>query len=212
MWDRAMSTLAQAAGSEARTSGGRQGMIRPIPGEPTLVAPRNGLLVSTSRPVFTWMPVEGATGYTIQLRRVDGGRPMRFATGNVTEWALPSDAADLEPGAEYAWTVAPDAGRPTREQRFRVVDDQTREDVSSTLEELSALGVDPEDDGLFLVAVVYRDLDLLYDALAALGRLEEVADGALAADLYLLKGEILNQVGRAEEATAAFDRADALMR
>ena len=53
MFDRAMRTLAQAASTDARTAGGRQGMIRPIPGEPVLVAPRNGLTVTSMRPMFS---------------------------------------------------------------------------------------------------------------------------------------------------------------
>jgi predicted negative regulator of RcsB-dependent stress response len=72
------------------------------------------------------------------------------------------------------------------------------------------MGLDPEGDGLFLTAVVYRDMGLYYDAADALDGLEAAND--MSADMYLLKGEILSEMGHAEEARAAFDKADAMMR
>lgn len=212
MFERAMRTLAQAATADARTTGGRQGMIRPMPGEPTLVAPRNDLTITTGHPTFAWMPLEGAEGYTIQIRRASppGERPMRFQVGNVTEWTLPDSVEALAPGAEYAWTVAPSRGRPTREQRFRVIDETRRLELESYLDQVRDMGLDPEGDGLFLTAMIFRDMDLFYDADAALRALE--VQGDMSADLYLLKGEILNYLGRGEEATAAFNKADELMR
>lgn len=208
MFERALATLAQAASTD-RTAGGRQGMIRPIPGEPVLVEPRNGLTVTSDHPTFSWMAVEGTAAYTIQVRKVDGGRPMRFeVTGN--EWTLPASEPGLEAGAVYAWTVAPQGGRPTREQQFRVIGPDAGETLTTTLEEIRSMGLDPMADGLFLTAVVYRDLELYYDAAAALGQMEQ--GGELSADLYLLKGEIMNVLGKEEEARKAFDKADALMR
>lgn len=209
LFERALSTLAQAASADARTAGGRQGMIRPIPGEPVLVAPRNGLIVTADRPAFSWMAVEGAASYTLQLRKVDGGRPMRFEVP-ATEWTLPPDQPALETGATYAWTVAPKGGRPTREQQFRVIGTEDNQLLASTLGEVRAMGLDPMGDGLFLTAVIYRDLGLFYDADVALKELEKA--GEMSADLYLLKGEILNVLGHEEEARKAFDKADALMR
>jgi hypothetical protein len=209
LFARAMTTLAQAASADARTAGGRQGMIRPIPGEPVLVAPRNGLTVTAERPAFSWMPVEGATSYTLQLRKVDGGRPVRFEVTS-TEWTLPADQTALEAGATYAWTVAPKGGRPTREQQFKVIGAEDNEALTTTLGEVRAMGLDPMGDGLFLTAVIFRDLGLFYDADLALKNLEKT--GELSADLYLLKGEILNVLGHEEEARKAFDKADAMMR
>ena len=212
MFARAVRTLGQAASADARTAGGRQGMIRPIPGEPVLVAPRNGLVVTDTRPTFSWMPVEGATGYTIQVRRVDpqGDRPVRFQVGNATEWTLPDSVPELTAGAEYAWTVAPSSGRPTREQRFHVIGGNQRLELDGYMDQVSDMGLDPQGDGLFLTAMIFRDMDLFYDAATALDAVETAGD--MSAELYLLKGEILNRLGRGDEATAAFDRADELMR
>jgi hypothetical protein len=211
LFNRAVATLAQAASAEARASGGRQGMIRPIPGEPVIVAPRNGLTVTSTRPTFEWMAVDGAEGYTIQVRKLESGaRPVRFQVENASSWTLPDDQPALAHGATYAWTVAPRPGRPTREQEFRVLDEEQASSLDARLEEISMLGMDPHGDGLFLTAMIYREMDLFYDARSALGGVED--QGAMSADLYLLKGEILNMLGHAEEARAAFDRADALMR
>jgi len=83
-------------------------------------------------------------------------------------------------------------------------------DLQDYLDEISVFGLDPMTDGLFLTVVAYRDLGLFYDARSALESVESQA--GLSANLYLLKGEILTQLGHEEAARAAFDRADELMR
>ncbi len=208
---RAVRVLASAATTDARGNPNRQGMIRPIPGEPTLVAPRNGLKFMSTRPTFTWRPVECAEGYTLQLRRI-GGVFNRYQAGPDSVWTLPDSEEALEPGAEYMWTVAPrPSGRPTREQPFTVIGSEAGETVASDLALLADAGLDPATDGLFLTAVIYRDADLLYRAEGALSALE--AGGApLSASIYLLRGEILDALGHIEEARMAFDKADELMR
>ena len=209
MFDRAMARFAQAASTDARNLGGRQGMIRPVPGEPTLVAPRSYLRVTTGHPTFSWMGVEGKDAYTIQIRNMDGGRPQRFQVTGTT-FTLPDDAEALTPGATYAWTVAPDGNRAAKEEHFKVIGAYEAEELDTTLSEISALGLDPMGDGAFLTVVIYRDLDLFYDAAAALANVENTA--AMSAELYLLKGEILAELGHEEDARAAFDKADAMMR
>ena len=103
IFDRAVATLAQAAGTNT-SSGGRQGMIRPIPGQTVLVAPRNELTVADVRPTFRWTATPGER-YDLMLRRVEGGRPMLFEVGNDTTWTLPDSVPDLDAGASYQWTV-----------------------------------------------------------------------------------------------------------
>ena len=83
-------------------------------------------------------------------------------------------------------------------------------DMQDYLDEIAVFGLDPMTDGLFLTVVAYRDMGLFYDAAAALDRVENQA--SLSAELYLLKGEILAELGQEEAARAAFDRADELMR
>ena len=209
MFTRAIATLAQAATSDARSAGGRQGMIRPIPGEPVIIRPRNGLLVTSTHPTFSWMAVEGATEYMIQVRNLAGGTPRRFRS-STTEWTLPESEAALESGATYLWTVAPVGGRPTMEQRFTVIGSEDNELLTTTMAEIREMGLDPMGDGLFLTAVILRDMDLFYDAAEALRNLEST--GEMSADLYLLKGEVLNMLGHDDEARKAFDKADAMMR
>ena len=215
IFTRAMSTLAQAATADAST-GGRQGMIRPIPGETSLVAPRNGLLVSTTRPTFRWTPTPGAS-YDLMLRRMDpqaaaDRRPLIFEVGTDTTFTLP-DSVELERGARYAWTVFPGGrrgGRPLPQQEFEVTSLQEQVELEDYMDDIAVFGLDPAGDGLFLTVVAYRDLDLLYDARDALAEVEE--EQTLSPDLYLLKGEILAELGHEEEARAAFDKASELMR
>jgi len=208
---RALSTLAQAAAADAST-GGRQGMIRPIPGATTLVSPRNKLLVASPRPTFEWTATPGKS-YDLMLRQVDAReRPQIFEVGTDTVFTLPEEAA-LEPGASYVWTVFPGGrrgGRPMPEQEFRVMSLVESVELDDYLGEISVFGLDPMTDGLFLTVVAFRDLGLFYDAHDALAEVEQQA--ALSADLYLLKGEILTELGHEQAARAAFDRADELMR
>ena len=201
--------LASAAMTDARGNPNRQGMIRPIPGEPVLISPRNGLTVQKARPTFTWHSVDGATGYTIQVRRLDGGRE-RFEVSD-TVWTVPSDAPALQRGSTYAWTVAPANGRPTREQRFVVQGDDEYGQIAEELESLEAIGLDPLGDGLLMVAIVYRDAGLFYDASVALAALED-SGAPMSAEVFLLSGEILDSMGDLDAASAAFDKADRLMR
>jgi len=209
IFERALATLAQAAGTDA-TTGGRQGMIRPIPGQTALVAPRNALNVASTRPTFSWTATPGQT-YDLMLRKLDGGRPEVFEVGTDTVWTLPATAADLEQGATYQWTIfvgGRRAGRALPPQDFRVISLEESVEMEDYLEEISVFGLDPRGDGLLLTLVAYRDMSLFYEAREAVEAVETT--GPLSWELYKLKGEILAELGREEEARAAFDRADQL--
>ena len=209
IFERALATLAQAAGTDAST-GGRQGMIRPIPGQTALVAPRNALNVATPRPTFSWTATPGQT-YDIMLRQLEAGRPVVFEVGADTVWTLPDGVSDLEQGAEYQWTIfvgGRRSGRALAPQNFRVIGLEESVDLEDYLEEISVFGLDPRGDGLLLTVVAYRDMGLFYEARQAMDEVE--ATGPLSWELYKLKGEILAELGHEEEARAAFDKADAL--
>jgi len=208
---RAMSTLAQAASTDV-TAGGRQGMIRPLTCGIAPLAPRNGLLVASTQPTFSWsVPAEGT--YDLMLREVDAqGRPHIYEVGSDTTFTIP-EGDQLRPGATYAWTVfvgGRQTGRPCEQQDFRVMSLEESVDLEDYMDEISVFGLDPMTDGLFLTVVAYRDLGLFYDAHEALATVEEQAE--LSADLYLLMGEILTELGREEAARDAFDKASELMR
>lgn len=210
IFDRAVATLAQAANTNTET-GGRQGMIRPIPGQTALVAPRNDLTVASARPTFRWTATPGQS-YDLMLRRIEGGRPMLFEVDMDTTWTLPDSLPDLELGSSYQWTVfvgGRRGGRAMQPQNFRVLDLQESVEIADYLDEIAVFGLDPRGDGLFLTVVAYRDTGLFYEARDALAEVER--DGSLSWELYRLKGEILAELGHEEEARAAFDRADELM-
>lgn len=207
---RAMRTLARAASADGST-GGRQGMIRPIPGETAIVSPRNGLLVASVTPRFEWTATPDQR-YDLMLRNLAGGPPLMFELGTETVFELPESDA-LERGATYAWTVfvgGRQTGRPLPQQEFRVMSLEESVELEDYMDDIAVFGLDPLTDGLFLTVVAYTDLGLFYDANDALESVERQA--SLSADLYLLKGEILTEMGHEEEARAAFDRADELMR
>ncbi len=212
---RTIGVLAQAATSDARSGGGaaaRQGMIRPIPGQTALVSPRNGLTVRSDRPSFAWTATPGQT-YELMLRNTAGGRPEVFDAGTDTTWTYPDDLRALEFGATYGWTVfvgGRRSGRALPQQEFRVIDIPEFAQLSEFMDEIEEFGLDPMSDGLFLTVVAFRDLGLFYDAGEAMIGIEGQSE--MSADMYLLKGEILNVLGYDAEARAAFDKADALMR
>jgi len=211
MFERAMATLAQAASTDA-TAGGRQGMIRPIPGATSLVSPINGLVVISTRPTFTWTESPDQS-YELMLRKVGGGRPEIYDVGTATSWTLPDDVAELEAGATYSWTVfvgGRRGGRPVPQLEFQVLGLEQAVEIEGFMDEITAFGLDPRGDGLFLSAVAYRDMELFYDAREALAGIE--AAGTMSADLYMLKGEVLAELGFGDEARAAFDKADELLR
>lgn len=210
LFKQTVTTLAQVATTNARTQPNRQGMIRPIQGEPAPIAPRNGVKVADLHPQFVWYKLPDASAYIVQIRRVEPSpaRPERFNVSGDTMWSYPASATPLLPGGLYEWTVAAaNGGRPATLQRFRVISGDEFARVASTLNELVTAGVDPFGDGLFLTALAYRDAGLMYDAGRMLDRL--AAGGAKGRTYYLLRGEVYDALGDLDAAAKAFASADA---
>jgi hypothetical protein len=209
MFSRAVQVLSQAANSDVRNQPNRQGMIRPIPGAPEIVSPRNGIPVQSTRPTFVWVPaLDRESGeYMIQIRR-EGEAPVRYDVGNTTSWTLPPDAPALTPGATYWWTVGrKQRGRPSREMTFQVLSVEKHDALNEQMATLINAGLDPEGDGAFMAAVIYREAGLYYDAAHSLEFLEEIGQ-PLGVNAFLLKGEIMDALGDLEAAREAFDQAD----
>jgi hypothetical protein len=204
-------TVAALSTTNAKLQPNVTGMIRPVPGEPIPVAPRNGIKVLDVRPTFSWFKVPAATGYILQLRRIGPtpGRPERFQVGKDTTWTYPASAAPLIPGAEYEWTVGIAGGRiASVQQRFKVVTGEEFSQIATTLRELITAGIDPSTDGLFVLALAYRDAGLWYDANNAIERLAANGSGK-GRVFYLLRGEVLDAIGDLERASKSFALADA---
>ncbi len=202
--ERALAAAAQATRPEARTGVGRPPPVGAYP-----LSPAAGSAVAAERPTFLWQAQEGAEAYLLQLRPAAGGAPLRFHVAGAGPWTLPDTVAALARGAEYAWTViALPGGRSAGEERFRVLDAAGLADLEAFDASLAEAGVDREGEGLLLVAMLSADLGLLHDALAALEKLtaatpEVERDPAV----DLLHAQVLERLGRMEEARAAFDRA-----
>ena len=210
LFNQTVTTLVQVATTNARTQPNRQGMIRPIQGEPAPISPRNGVKVGDLHPTFTWFKLSDANAYTIQIRRLEPlpSKPERYNVGGDTTWVYPAHALPLIPGAIYEWTVANSSGgRPATVQRFRVMGSEDFARVAETLKELTTAGIDPLGDGLFLSALAYRDAGLMYDAGRLLDRLE--AAGARGRAYLLLRGEVFDALGDLDAAAKAFAAADA---
>ena len=211
LFSRTVQVLAQAATSDARSQPNRQGMIRPVPGAPEIISPRNLIKVLGPRPTFSWHPAEAIAAYIVQIRS-EGSPPVRYEVGSVTSWTLPASEPGLTPGVVYWWTVGPTGrGRPSREMKFQVLSNEEHDAVNEQLGILVGAGLDPAGDGAFLATVVYREAGLLYDAAGSLEFLEG-AGTPLSADAYLLKAEILDALGDLEAAQEAFDQADRVIR
>jgi hypothetical protein len=210
LFNQTVSTLTQVATTNARTQPNRQGMIRPIQGEPAPISPRNGVKIGTFRPAFTWFRVPDVKSYMVQVRRIDpvGGRPERFDAGSDTSWIYPANAMPLLPGATYEWTVAAaNGGRPATVQRFKLFTTEDLSRVTTTMTELITAGIDPTGDGLFLSALAFRDAGLMYEANRMLDMLQ--TGGAGGRSFYLLRGEVYDALGELDAAAKAFSTADA---
>jgi hypothetical protein len=202
-------TLGQVATTDARTQPNRQGMIRPIAGAPVPLAPRNGIKVMDMRPTFTWFSAP-TSGYMIQVQRrgTDSPRPLRFEVGTDTTWSWPENEPPLVPGATYVWTVGGvGIGRVAQPQTFTVAAARDMATIEETLATLIDAGIDPATDGLFLMALAYRDAGMFYEADRALVRMADQGD-AVGSSYFMLRGEVLDALGDIEAAEEAFRMAD----
>lgn len=212
VFTRAVRTIESVAASSAKADPNRQGMIRPIPGTPVPLAPRNGIAVLQVRPAFTWHSVPEASAYMIQIR-AEGERPIRFEAGTDTTWTYPDSVPALTPGTSYQWTVGAvgTTARVAESVAFRVLDEATSTEVSDALAALEAQGVDPETEAGFLAAILYHDAGLSYEADRILTGLEDdpATEGRT---FHLLRGEVYDALGRLDAAARAFALADAAAR
>lgn len=204
VFTRAIGVLAQAAQGTGRSAPNRQGMIRPIPGTAAPVSPKNGIMVMEAQPRLTWFSLEGVDEYTVQIR-TEGQVPQRFTTAD-TSFIVPRA---LAAGRTWYWTVG--AGRRVApEESFQTLSDDSATLLVRALAELRQLGLEPDGAGRFLSVIVLADLGLYYTALEELAGIEADSN-ELSADALLLKGEILDRLGRLDEARDAFDAADAIL-
>ena len=204
-----MRTLGQVATTDARTQPNRQGMIRPIAGAPVPIAPRNRIKVLDARPTFTWFSVEGTEEYMVQLQRQgeDSPQPVRYRVGSDTTWTLPATEPALVPGATYVWTVGSPEGRVAEPKHFTVASAEDIGAVQNAMHGLIEAGIDPATDGLFLTALAYRDAGLYYEAYGAIKEIEEEGNGNGRA-FFMLKGEVLDALGKVDAAAEAFEMAE----
>ncbi len=210
LYARTVNTITQVASTDAAKQPNRQGMIRPVEGAPAPISPRNDIIVLDVRPTLVWYKVPGAADYMIQLQRIDvpGMKPVRHTTDGDTIWSYPSSAPPLVPGATYEWSVGAKNGRIAEKQKFRVVTADQFARVAGTMQELQAAGIDPWSDGLFILALAYRDVGMMYEAGSALARMAASGDG-IGKVYHLLRGDVLNAIGDLEGASREFQAADA---
>ena len=202
-------TLRDISQTDARTQPNRQGMIRPVAGAPVPIAPRNGLGFSHTRPIFQWFAVDGATGYLLQIRDLGTSEILRFSSGPDTSFVIPDAQSTLSQGHRYEWTVATaDGGRAAMTQQFWIASQAQADSLQERIEALQAAGLDPDDSGLFIAAMVYRDFGLFYEAAERLNRMEDRGDGFGRA-YHQLRGEVYDRLGWLDAAAEAFAAADA---
>ncbi len=72
---------------------------------PALSKPADGAETHTRRPVFEWLPVDGAAGYTVQVSKTDGfGKVMAsYTLKTVQTWFAPG--GDLPANGNFFWRV-----------------------------------------------------------------------------------------------------------
>lgn len=207
VYERAARTL--AAAERQTLPEVKSGVGRPPPAVAYPLAPSAGTAVPGGRPTFAWQPQEGIQEYLVQIRPAAGGTPLRFRVTGAGPWALPDTVPPLARGSEFLWTVvALPGGRIAGEERFRVLDDAETAAVDAFHASLEEAGVDASGDGLLLAAIFYADVGMLHEAAAALDRLmADTSPDERDPVVDLLQAQVLEALGRAEEARAAFERA-----
>jgi hypothetical protein len=220
LFSRTVQTLSVVATTDARAHPNRQGMIRPIAGSAVPVSPRNHIKVLSVRPTLVWFRIPEAPGYVVQVRRVDAActtgspetrpaqcKPVRYQAGADTSFNVP-EKEPLARGGAYEWAVAPTSGgRVSEVQRFQVAGEKDQSAIDAELKEMTAAGINPTTDGLFLSALAYRSAGLFYDAKRALDRLPAAAANGKA--YHQLRGEVLDALGDLDGAAREFSEADA---
>lgn len=221
LFSRTVQTLSVVATTDARAHPNRQGMIRPIAGSAVPISPRNQIKVLAVRPTLVWFRIPEAPAYVVQLRRVDAActsaaadarlaycKPVRFQAGTDTSFTVPATEAALARGGAYEWAVAPTTGgRVSEAQRFKIAADRENSAINAQLKEITAAGINPATDGLFLSALAYRGAGLFYDAKHALDKLPAAAANGKA--YHQLKGEVMDALGDLDGAAREFSQADA---
>jgi hypothetical protein len=173
------------------------------------VAPVDGTIVVTDRPVLRWPAVAGATGYRVVLLSGTTGaneKEIQNQETKGTEWAYPADAPPLVRFRTYRWWVAAKTsdGREKRiikESRF-TVGSAEMEKQATALAELAKKET-PVD---LLVAILgfesLRLLDELYPLYTKLAK--QIEDDA---NLWAKVAEYAARAGRPKEAAAALKKA-----
>ena len=132
---------------------------------------------------------------------------LNISSGGAT-WTA-AVGARLTAGDELIPAAASRAHLAHRSRQTQVVSEPTtiaasasdsEQELEWSIEAISCMGLDPAGDGRLLAAVVFTDLGIYYyEAARALAEMEESGE-RLGADLLLLKGEVLDRLGRLEEA------------
>jgi hypothetical protein len=168
--------------------------VRPVEGGAAPVSPRNAVLVRADDVAFHWLPMTGATGYTVHLNLPDGQGFARYPVGTDTTWTPPSGL--MVPGTTYSWTVLATGGsRVDRPVTFRVIGDSAWAAVQGSL---GAVDQEVQDAGarLLLRALTFIEAGLLHDAERELAALVRSAPDA-GEDVTALHTDVLARLGRA---------------
>jgi tetratricopeptide (TPR) repeat protein len=189
-------------------SGSSRGAVGILRGEPPptpqVATPIFGAVVLTDRPALSWLPVEGADGYRVELRSGDGQRVLWRVT--VKEPRLPyPDKPALRQGAKYLWRVSAllgeDKTKALVDSKFQV---GTKGEINA-LAPLADLPTKADAAALLLAAVTY-EAHGVYDK--AIGLYEELARRVPdAPNFQEALANYYERAGRADKAKAAQKKA-----
>ncbi|MGB0561553.1 MAG: tetratricopeptide repeat protein [Spirulinaceae cyanobacterium] len=143
---------------------------------PYLLSPRHGKILNP-QPLLRWLPVEGATSYTVTLE----GPGVEGWEKNVTTTAIQYDGDPLQPGGSYQFFVETDTGarswgEPAHRggvgDGFEVMTSEERLIVEAAVAERRATITDPNRLRLE-IANVYLEHELLAEGIAELEMLRQ---------------------------------------
>ena len=160
---------------------------------PLLLDPRNTAVADT-RPIFSWRPVTGATGYRLLLTFPDG-EVLTLETPD-TRLPYPSTAPPLAPGSNVIvelTTLEDETGRAVDKTLFSVLDEDSLAALSEAEAAIQNLKLDDKARA-YLLAQLYWQYELKSAAIDRLQQLVEVLP-APAANLWQQLGDLYFEVG-----------------
>ena len=187
-------------------------MRGPDDGAAVIVAPRRSTVLET-RPDLRWRAVNGARKYRVTVAAT-AGKELWMRETTALELAWPADAAPLETGGDYTWTIdALDGTKVVRSEsiEFRVASEELAGSVRANVARIQeSAGGEESAAARYLVGSYLAGIGIYQGAVEQFGALCRLSPESPGPHEAL--GNVFTRVGLMDLAAAEFQQALALAR